>query len=98
MSLYDIRRALAKWLAPEMAKDQERYYRLRSSLSTLRDYSAGIKPVQVVLQHAIDMDADYWRPIGHKSRDLYSSDPMQFREELKTVTMTWLRDNLTDTK
>lgn len=75
-----IRRSLAAWLCPKMARNEERYFRLHNQASTVHRWLNG--EAADVAQWLMETDADHWRSIDAKAIGELPPDIQKFREYL----------------
>ena len=76
----------ARWLAPELAKQEERASRLWHLAESLRTWNAGHVPIASLCgQWILDHDANYWRSLDEQPVGNLPGDISGFREHLKRL-------------
>lgn len=79
-----IRTAIARWLAPELAKDADRYHRLVGQMRN--DYwwlGAEFPDASETIRFFLDGDRNHYRALGEPAIGDLPSDIGDFREHLR---------------
>lgn len=76
----DIRRYLAEWLCPKMAKNERRYFRFHNQASTVYRWCDG--EAADVAKWLMETDQNYWRSLDDKATGELPHDIQKFREHL----------------
>ena len=76
-------RQIAAWLAPDMARNEQRYYYLRNQVSDAHRWLGEHKDAADLAQWLLELDADHWRALGTSPIGTLPSRIDDFREVLR---------------
>lgn len=79
----DLKRMIAAWLAPDMARGAERHRRMVSNGTDAFFWLGEFPEAQAALKWMVDDDRNHWRSLDEEARGSLPGDIGRFRDVLR---------------